>query len=120
MVALSPAGWSPSSLEDAMIQARMFVAESGPFVGLMLFEDDKTIQERGDALLKNWKDAYPNVNVEAEIRKAHSWLISNPRRRKKNLSRFLNNWIKSASRQPENTWSASARVMADAMRQAMG
>lgn len=40
-----------------------------------------------------WKNAYPHLDVMAEIRKAGSWLISNPKRNKSNLARFINGWL---------------------------
>jgi len=40
-----------------------------------------------------WENAYPHLDVMAEIRKAGSWLISNPKRNKSNLSRFINGWL---------------------------
>ena len=44
-------------------------------------------------LMTKWTDAFPGVDVTAEIRKAHAWEISNPKRRKKDKVRFLNNWL---------------------------
>lgn len=40
-----------------------------------------------------WREAYPGIDVEAEAQKAKLWLLSNPRNRKKNFSRFLTNWL---------------------------
>ncbi len=46
-----------------------------------------------DEDLKNWKEAYPAVDVQGEIKRATLWLISNPKKRKKNILRFLINWF---------------------------
>jgi hypothetical protein len=43
-----------------------------------------------------WKDAYPAIDVEAEIRRAAAWLVSNPKNRKKQLERFINGWLSRA------------------------
>lgn len=57
-----------------------------------------------DDLKDSWKEAYPNVQIEAEIAKAKAWLISNPRKAKKDFRRFLNNWLSTAmERSPEET-----------------
>lgn len=40
-----------------------------------------------------WKKAYPAVNIDQEILKAQSWLIANPKNKKKNYERFLINWF---------------------------
>lgn len=40
-----------------------------------------------------WADAYPAVDVPAEIKRAEQWLKDNPAKRKKNVSRFLTNWM---------------------------
>lgn len=44
-------------------------------------------------LLDQWKQAYPHVDLRAEVKKARSWLSANPSRRKKNLTAFLVNWF---------------------------
>ncbi len=48
-----------------------------------------------DALLK-LKTDYPHIDVEGEIRKAANWLEANPRNRKKDVWRFLINWLNRA------------------------
>lgn len=46
--------------------------------------------------LNLWRDAYPGVVIEMEIKQAAQWLFANPKRRKKNYQRFLVNWFKRA------------------------
>ena len=46
-----------------------------------------------DHLMATWKKAYPAIDVQAELAKAAAWIISNPRNRKKNYSRYLTNWL---------------------------
>ena len=43
-----------------------------------------------------WKNAYPAVNVDAELKKAAMWLISNPKNRKSDYVRFLTGWLSRA------------------------
>ncbi len=43
--------------------------------------------------LEVFKEAYPNVDLDIEIRKAKAWLISNPGNAKKDFMKFLNNWL---------------------------
>ena len=47
-------------------------------------------------LLETWKLAYPALDVEREIRKAHAWILANPKNRKSNWHRFLVNWLSKA------------------------
>lgn len=37
--------------------------------------------------------AYPNLDIEAELRKAHAWKIANPNRRHKRIGRFVRGWM---------------------------
>jgi uncharacterized protein YdaU (DUF1376 family) len=40
--------------------------------------------------------AYPAIKLDAEIAKAHAWVLSHPKNRKSNWGRFLNNWLQKA------------------------
>jgi hypothetical protein len=58
-----------------------------------------------DAVFDQWLSAYANGRshldaedwIESELAKANLWLNANPRRRKKNLLRFLTGWLTRAS-----------------------
>lgn len=43
--------------------------------------------------------AYKGIDLKEELEKARVWLVANPRRLKKDMPRFLNNWLKSAAMQ---------------------
>lgn len=43
-----------------------------------------------------WGDAYPAVDIAAEIAKARAWMVSNPKRRKYDVARFMSNWLAKA------------------------
>ncbi len=43
-----------------------------------------------------WKSAYPAVDVESEIRKAAAWVVANPKNKKTQWGRFINNWLSRA------------------------
>lgn len=60
--------------------------ENGTFQGIT--EED----------LSRWREAYPAVDIELELRRAAEWLLANPHKRKKNYRRFLISWF---SRQQE-------------------
>ena len=47
-------------------------------------------------LISEWKDAYPNVDIEAECKKAKMWLLSNTIKPKKLFKSFTNNWLSRA------------------------
>ena len=40
-----------------------------------------------------FSDAYPAVNIHAELKKMKAWLMSNKARQKKDVLRFINNWL---------------------------
>lgn len=40
-----------------------------------------------------WGQAFPGIDVVAEVRKAHAWEVANPARRKVNRPRFLAGWL---------------------------
>jgi hypothetical protein len=58
-----------------------------------------------DAVFDQWLSAYANGRshldtedwIEAELAKANLWLNANPRKRKKNMLRFLTGWLTRAS-----------------------
>jgi uncharacterized protein YdaU (DUF1376 family) len=46
-----------------------------------------------EAIVEDWRQTYPAVNVGEQINKAAQWLRANPQNMKKNLFRFLVNWL---------------------------
>lgn len=51
-----------------------------------------------EKMVQVWKDAYPAVDVKAELRRMKSWCISNPKLRKtaQGMKRFCDNWLSKA------------------------
>lgn len=47
-------------------------------------------------VLKAFNRAFPAVDVATEIRRAHAWIIANPKNRKSNYHRYLVNWLSKA------------------------
>ena len=43
--------------------------------------------------LKQWKAAFPSVDIETELKSAAQWAFDNPEKKKKNWRRFLTNWF---------------------------
>ena len=43
--------------------------------------------------IEGWRDAYPNCNIEGELKKMREWLLANPDKQKKNYRRFIVNWF---------------------------
>jgi hypothetical protein len=46
-----------------------------------------------DGNLDEWGKAYPAIPLEVELQRARMWLKANPAKRKKNLQRFVVNWL---------------------------
>ena len=47
-------------------------------------------------LLETWKSAYPNVDINAQVKKCEAWLLCNTNKAKKDFKRFTNNWLSRA------------------------
>ena len=45
---------------------------------------------------KTFSEAYPGIELDQETAKAQAWIESNPKNKKSNLKRFLNNWLSKA------------------------
>jgi hypothetical protein len=54
------------------------------------------IPDRLETHRGTWKEAYPNIDLEQESKKALSWLISHPKERRSQFDRFLNSWFTKA------------------------
>ncbi len=56
--------------------------------------------------LISWKELYPAVNIEQELRNMKGWLTSNPKKRKtkQGIQRFINSWL---SREQDKGYSAT-------------
>jgi hypothetical protein len=72
-----------------------------PLKGLQLYEKDHRLCERIGLLMASWALAYPLVDLKSQLAWSHAWLISNPKRMKKDLIRFLNNWMSSTQKELE-------------------
>lgn len=51
-------------------------------------------------VVDQYKQLYPAIDVEQQLRAMKAWLLSNPANGKKNISRFVNNWL---SKQQDRT-----------------
>ena len=63
------------------------------FIGLQL--NDKSLFPIFDDDLVKWRDLYPAVNVEQELRNMVGWIDGNPTRRKtkSGIKKFINSWL---------------------------
>jgi hypothetical protein len=43
-----------------------------------------------------WQEAYPACDIWYELKKMKAWLLANPKKRKKQYTRFINNWLSRA------------------------
>ena len=73
-----PVSIKPEKPETLKIE---FDAEQGSFVQI------------SDAQMEQWEDAYRGLDIDAELTRAESWYIANPRKRKRNHQRFIVNWL---------------------------
>jgi hypothetical protein len=73
-----------SSSSSSSVTKVTYSAESGMFINIQ--KDD----------LERWSKAYPAISLQNEISKAESWVKANPKNKKSNWERFLNNWFSRA------------------------
>jgi len=55
--------------------------------------------EISDEFRKVLTEAYPDVDLDHEIRNAHAWKVANPSRKHKRIGRFLRSWMSRAQEQ---------------------
>ena len=60
------------------------------------YTGDRKIHGITTELLSYWREMYPALDVEAELKKASTWLDGNRKNRKTDLKRFLVNWLNKA------------------------
>lgn len=63
--------------------------------GILLPLNDKSFYEVPLDKIAMWKETYPAVDVEQELKRMIAWLDSNPNRRKtkRGIRKFINNWL---------------------------
>ena len=71
-------------------------SEPDPVFTTIIDRNDKEVPVC-ESLVKKYEDAYPSINVRAEIMKARAWCASvSKNERKIDITKFLNNWLKRA------------------------
>lgn len=63
--------------------------------GILLPLNDKSFYDVPLEKIALWKEVYPAVDVEQELKRMIAWLDSNPTRRKtkRGITKFINNWL---------------------------
>jgi hypothetical protein len=68
--------------------------------GVVKWIDSEDRFEIPGRYMSKWSEAFPSVDIRAQVSQAESWYVSHPERRKKNHARFLNNWFARAQERP--------------------
>ena len=76
--------------EEEMIEAGIVPEE---LKGLTLYETNERLLKLWPELVGAWKNAFPGIDIVAEVKAAHAWEVANPKRRKVDKARFLQNWM---------------------------
>lgn len=63
--------------------------------GIKILLNDKSYYEVSTEKIVQWRDTYPAVDIEQELKKMVSWCDANPARRKtrNGVERFINSWL---------------------------
>jgi predicted phage replisome organizer len=92
---LAPSDTAPSRPENPEpIEAEIITEKPRQvFIKLQLIGDKEHEVTEDDIIL--FKEAYPAVNIEQELRKMKGWLFSNPTKRKtsRGINAFINRWL---------------------------
>ena len=76
--------------EEEMIEAGIVPEE---LKCLTLYETNERLLKLWPELVGAWKNAFPGIDIVAEVKAAHAWEVANPKRRKVDKARFLQNWM---------------------------
>ena len=75
----------------------------------ILLTDNYKFENISEGIKKDWKEAFPAIDIENHILRAVAWLKANPKNKKKDYERFLVNWFSRAqdkaprtTRHPDN------------------
>ena len=65
--------------------------------------ETRELENLTDDDLELWKNAYPDVNVEIELKRIIAWIVSNPKKieKRKDLRRTITNWLSSEQKKIE-------------------
>ncbi len=85
---------SSSSSVSSSIPSKIVPTIPKELEGLELYRKDVKLIARWAELYPNWKSAYPQLDIMAEIRKAHAWELANSR--KVNRPAFFVRWLNRA------------------------
>lgn len=67
------------------------------------FNEEENKFSVSEQKMQIWREAFPAIDIDQQIKAAGSWLIDNPKNKKSNYARFLNNWFtKSQDRAPSS------------------
>lgn len=90
----------PPSITQERRNKRKYIKESSDVKQLPITYDKNTnsfvwqSSEAKTATIGLWREAYPTVDIEAEMSRMRVWIISNPRKaQKKNWLRFCSAWL---------------------------
>ncbi|WP_432629161.1 helix-turn-helix domain-containing protein [Brotaphodocola sp.] len=91
---------APSPKDDQETETHSPEAnESAPAcTGIKIILNDKSFYDVPVGKLAIWREAYPAVDVESELKKMTAWCDSNPTKRKtrRGVEAFINNWLSRA------------------------
>jgi len=97
--ALTPKG---SVVESSVVKRREEKNKTKEYIKAKISFDPQSgkLNNVPELLLIKWKDLYPTINIADEIKKAETWLVVEPTRRKKNYETFLNKWMSNTKTAP--------------------
>jgi len=87
-------GWIPQDKEKELDSPdAMEITEENSEENIFFNKEKLSFEGITEQKLKKWKEAFPNCNVDIELKKMEAWLIANSTKRKKNYEKFIVNWL---------------------------
>jgi len=76
----------------------------------MIILNDGTYYEPDDEQIIYWQNAFPKVDIFAELSAMAAWCDANPKKRKKDGKRFAQAWLSRASQQERGVSPFAAKL----------
>ena len=85
----------------------------------MIILNDGTYYEPDDEQIIYWQNAFPKVDIFAELSAMAAWCDANPKKRKKDGKRFAQAWLSRASQQERGVSPFAAKLQENSGKIAM-
>lgn len=83
---------SPVASKSRPQQKAIFDANPKP-QGIVWDSTGKMFRGIGDDQMQTWQEAFPKLDIDGELTRIELWYEDNPKKRKRNIKRFITGWL---------------------------